>query len=162
MFDSIGWGELLVIALAALFIFGPERLPNLARDAAAGLRRVRGAVHQFRGQVDEVFGEDLAALQAWRQPVPQPGALLRQHLLADPPDVPETGGGRLDPPPPFVPRQRTEPPDVSGTGGGGLNPPLPLVPIPPAVTRGDLTAPASIGTAWSASAYVPPFAPDRS
>ena len=29
MFDSIGWGEIIVLALAALFIFGPERLPGL-------------------------------------------------------------------------------------------------------------------------------------
>ena len=48
MFDSIGWGEIIVLALAALFIFGPERLPDLAKDAASGLKRVRahdGSLH---------------------------------------------------------------------------------------------------------------------
>jgi len=35
VFDSIGWGEVLVLALAALFIFGPEKLPHIAKDAAA-------------------------------------------------------------------------------------------------------------------------------
>ena len=33
VFDSIGWGEIIVLALAALFIFGPDRLPDLAKDA---------------------------------------------------------------------------------------------------------------------------------
>ncbi len=37
VFDSIGWGEIIVLALAALFFFGPERLPDLAKVGAAGL-----------------------------------------------------------------------------------------------------------------------------
>ena len=44
MFDSIGWGEIAVLALAALFIFGPDRLPGLAKEAAQGLKRVREAI----------------------------------------------------------------------------------------------------------------------
>ena len=50
MFDSIGWGEIIVLGLAALFIFGPERLPSLAKDAAQGLKRVREAVTGVRGE----------------------------------------------------------------------------------------------------------------
>ena len=36
MFDSIGWGEIVVLALAALFIFGPERLPTWPRTPPPG------------------------------------------------------------------------------------------------------------------------------
>ena len=50
MFDSIGWGEIIVLGLAALFIFGPERLPTLAKDAAHGLKRVREAITGVREQ----------------------------------------------------------------------------------------------------------------
>ena len=46
MFDSIGWGEIIVLGLAALFIFGPERLPHLAKDAAAGLKPRAGGDHR--------------------------------------------------------------------------------------------------------------------
>jgi len=53
VFDSIGWGEILVIALAALFIFGPERLPHLAKDAAAGLKKLREAISGVREQMHE-------------------------------------------------------------------------------------------------------------
>ncbi|HYX96553.1 MAG TPA: twin-arginine translocase TatA/TatE family subunit, partial [Geodermatophilus sp.] len=63
MFDSIGWGEIVVLALAALFIFGPDRLPDLAKDAAAGLKKVREAVSGVRAQVDESLGDDLAQLR---------------------------------------------------------------------------------------------------
>ena len=55
VFDSIGWGEIVVVALAALFIFGPERLPDLAKDAAQGLKKVREAItgirEQYKGQM---------------------------------------------------------------------------------------------------------------
>ena len=56
VFDSIGWGEIIVLGLAALFIFGPERLPTLAKDAAAGLKKVRAAITGVREQVNESLG----------------------------------------------------------------------------------------------------------
>ena len=42
MIFGLGWGELLVIGLVGFFIFGPERLPTIARDAARGIRTLRG------------------------------------------------------------------------------------------------------------------------
>ena len=83
MFDSIGWGEIVVLALAALFIFGPDRLPDLARDAAAGLKKVREAVTGVRAQVDESLGEDLAALRDLDLRQYHPKTFIRQQLLAD-------------------------------------------------------------------------------
>ena len=38
---NIGFGELLVIAFVALLVFGPERLPELARQAGKGLSKFR-------------------------------------------------------------------------------------------------------------------------
>lgn len=39
--DSFGFSEMLVVAVVALLVFGPERLPDMARDAAQWLRRFR-------------------------------------------------------------------------------------------------------------------------
>ena len=83
MFDSIGWGEMAVLALAALFIFGPDRLPGVASDAAAMLRRVRRAVTGLRGRLTETLGEDLPELRDLDVRQYTPKALVRQHLLAD-------------------------------------------------------------------------------
>jgi len=51
-----GSQELLVIALVALFVLGPERLPGLARSAARGLARLRNygvtASKELRGVAD--------------------------------------------------------------------------------------------------------------
>ena len=83
MFDSIGWGEILVVALAALFIFGPERLPSLAKDAAAGLKRVRSAIKDVRGQVDETLGDDFAELRDLDLRRYHPRTFIREQLFGD-------------------------------------------------------------------------------
>jgi sec-independent protein translocase protein TatB len=83
VFDSIGWGEIVVLALAALFIFGPERLPTLAKDAAAGLKRVRAAITGVRAQVDESLGDELAGLRDLDLRRYHPRTFIREQLLAD-------------------------------------------------------------------------------
>jgi sec-independent protein translocase protein TatB len=83
VFDSIGWGEIIVLALAALFIFGPERLPGLAKDAASGLKRVRSAVTGVREQVSESFGEDLPELRDLDLRKYHPKTFIRSQLLGD-------------------------------------------------------------------------------
>ena len=83
MFDSIGWGEILVLALAALFIFGPERLPTLAKDAATGLKRVRTAITGIREQVNESLGDDLPELRDLDLRKYDPKTFIRSQLFED-------------------------------------------------------------------------------
>ena len=83
MFDSIGWGEIIVLALAALFIFGPERLPHLAKDAAAGLKKVRTAITGVRSQVNETLGDDLPELRDLDLRKYHPRTFIRSQLFED-------------------------------------------------------------------------------
>jgi sec-independent protein translocase protein TatB len=109
VFDSIGWGEIAVLALAALFIFGPERLPHLAKDAAAGLKKVRTAITGVRAQMQESMGEDLAHLRNFDLRQYHPKTFIRTQLLADDEPAPAraaAGAGAARPrdrstPPPF-------------------------------------------------------------
>ena len=52
MFDSVGWGEILVLVVAGLFILGPERRPSAAAWLGRAIRQVRqyatGAREQLR------------------------------------------------------------------------------------------------------------------
>ncbi len=107
MFDSIGWPEIIVVGLAALFIFGPERLPHLAKDAAAGLKRVRTAITGVREQVNESFGEDLPELRDLDLRRYHPRTFLRSHLLDD--DAPPAEKQGV-PPAVARPRDRSTPP----------------------------------------------------
>ncbi|MBI2992897.1 MAG: twin-arginine translocase subunit TatB [Gammaproteobacteria bacterium] len=51
MFD-IGFWELVVIAVVALLVVGPERLPQLVRDAGRWLRAARRMVADTRAQIE--------------------------------------------------------------------------------------------------------------
>ena len=83
MFNSIGWGEIIVLGLAALFIFGPERLPSLAKDAAQGLKRVRETVTGVRGQLHDSLGEDFDQLRDLDLRQYHPKTFIKNQLLGD-------------------------------------------------------------------------------
>jgi sec-independent protein translocase protein TatB len=83
VFDSIGWGEIVVLGLAALFIFGPERLPTLAKDAATGLKKLREAITGVRGQLHETLGDDFDHLRDMDLRQYHPKTFIRDQLLAD-------------------------------------------------------------------------------
>ncbi len=110
MFDSIGWGEIIVLALAAIFIFGPERLPDLAKDAASGLKKVRRAITGVRSQVNESLGDDLSQLRDLDLRKYHPRTFIRSQLLEDddePAPVEDTGATAASV---AAPRPRTTPP----------------------------------------------------
>jgi sec-independent protein translocase protein TatB len=83
VFDSIGWGEIVVLALAALFIFGPDRLPGLAKEAAGALKHIRTALRDVRGQVSENLGEEFDDLRELDLRRYSPKTFLRDQLLKD-------------------------------------------------------------------------------
>jgi sec-independent protein translocase protein TatB len=59
MFD-VGFGELALIAVVALLVLGPERLPRAARTAGALLRRARASWHNVKSEIErELAAEDL-------------------------------------------------------------------------------------------------------
>ena len=59
MFD-IGFSELLVIAVVALLVLGPERLPKAARFAGLWVRRARAQWYSVRSELErELAAEEL-------------------------------------------------------------------------------------------------------
>lgn len=60
MFD-IGFSELIVIALVALIVFGPKRLPEMARTAGLWMGRLRRFMENVKQDLDrEMSSADLA------------------------------------------------------------------------------------------------------
>ena len=91
MFDSIGWGEILVLVVAGLFILGPERLPSAAAWLGKAIRQVReyatGAREQLRGELGPEFDElrkPLEELRGLRNFNPRT-AVTRTFFDDDPP-----------------------------------------------------------------------------
>ena len=59
MFD-IGFGKLALIAVVALLVLGPERLPRVARTAGALIRRARNSWASVRAEIErEIATDDL-------------------------------------------------------------------------------------------------------
>jgi|DewCreStandDraft_4_1066084.scaffolds.fasta_scaffold00054_59 TatA/E family protein of Tat protein translocase len=56
MFD-VGGGELLLIVLAILLLFGPKKIPEIAKMFAKGMQQFRKAQSQFQSQINEIKNE---------------------------------------------------------------------------------------------------------
>lgn len=86
MFGNIGWGEIVVLLFAGLFILGPERLPGAAAWLGKTIKQVReyatGARQQLQDELGPEFDElrkPLADLQQLRGLNPR--AVLTKHLF---------------------------------------------------------------------------------
>ena len=85
---NIGWGEFLVLVVAGLFVFGPERLPEAAAWLGRTVRQVReyatGAREQLRSELGPEFDElrkpleDLRGLRGFN-----PRRAMTRHLFDD-------------------------------------------------------------------------------
>ncbi|GAA5147208.1 Sec-independent protein translocase protein TatB [Pseudonocardia eucalypti] len=108
MFDSVGWGEILVLLVAGLFILGPERLPEAAAWLGKTIRQVKdfatGARDQLRSEIGPEFDELRKPLDDLRQPLQElrglrdPKRAMMRSLLDDQPTKPQSASPT--PPPP--------------------------------------------------------------
>lgn len=86
MFGNIGWGEFVVLLVAALVVLGPERLPGAVSWMAKSLRQVRDYATGARDQLKDELGPEFDDL---RQPLSDlnqlrgmsPKAVITKHLL---------------------------------------------------------------------------------
>lgn len=86
MFGNIGWGEFMILLVAALVILGPERLPGAISWVSKALRQVRdyagGATAQLKDELGPEFDDlrkPLSELNQLRGMTPR--AAITKHLL---------------------------------------------------------------------------------
>ena len=106
MFDLDFW-KLAVLALVALVVFGPERLPSMAAQLGRGLRELRklaeGAKSELQDNLGPEFSQfDIADLN--------PKQFVRKHLLDE-----VTGDGML------LGKMADNGSGGTGTGGNGTH-----------------------------------------
>ncbi len=78
MFGSLGGGELILILVLALLLFGPRRLPGIGRTLGKAVQEFRGAANDFRRGIErEVHMEELRAA---RDGVAEVGRELKSDL----------------------------------------------------------------------------------
>ena len=110
MFGIGGW-EMLVIGVLALLIFGPKRLPDLARSLGKGLAEFRRASSDLRRSID--LDLDPGKLSA-PDPVDEPPAQAGSPAVADDANAPASSaknagesGSTPSPDTPSEPETRT-------------------------------------------------------
>lgn len=87
MFD-IGFSELVVIALVALVVLGPERLPKAARFAGLWVRRARAHWYAVKSELEQELAADelRRSLRETREALQEArGALVDARSDAPPP-----------------------------------------------------------------------------
>lgn len=70
--------EIVVLAVLAVIIFGPEKLPELARKAARVLNYVRNIANDAQGRLRNELGPEFSDLDLADL---NPKALVNKHLL---------------------------------------------------------------------------------
>jgi len=85
---GVGLTELMVILIVAIVVFGPDRLPEFARQAGRFVRQIRNLAQNAQSQLREELGPEYADL---RLADLDPRQAIRKHILEamDDDDVPE-------------------------------------------------------------------------
>ena len=63
MFDNLGWAELAVLAVVAMLVFGPERLPKVAADAGRLVRELRRMARGVTADLRDEMGIDIEEIR---------------------------------------------------------------------------------------------------
>lgn len=80
---DIGPGEFIALAIVALVVLGPEKLPRYAAEAARMLQRLRGMASAARADVRRELGPEFEDISLQDL---NPRTMVRKHLL-DPIDL---------------------------------------------------------------------------
>ncbi len=58
MFDNIGTGELLIILLVILVLFGAKKIPDLAHGLGKGIREFKKAVKDVQDDISDTSSKE--------------------------------------------------------------------------------------------------------
>ena len=100
--------KLLILGLIAMVVFGPDKLPQVARDAGRMLRQFRSIAQQARADLKSELGDTVGDLDLTDL---NPRTFVRKHLFDDPAPEPHRAAVPLQAVPAPAPAvtQRSEP-----------------------------------------------------
>lgn len=88
---GIGFAEFMVIGVIALLVFGPDKLPDFARQAGRMVRQVRHLTQQARDDIRSELGPEYADFELTDL---DPRRALRKHIMEAWEDDPDGKPGR--------------------------------------------------------------------
>ena len=75
---GVGLPEMAVIAFVAVLVFGPDRLPDLAKQAAQFVKRMKKYANAARDDLRNELGPEFSDLELRDL---DPRAIVRKHIL---------------------------------------------------------------------------------
>jgi sec-independent protein translocase protein TatB len=75
---GVGLPEMAVIAFIAVLVFGPDRLPDLARQAGQMIRKARDFANSARDELRNELGPEFADLELRDL---DPRTIVRKHIV---------------------------------------------------------------------------------
>lgn len=75
---GVGLPELAVIAFVAVLVFGPDKLPDFARQAARMVKQMRTFANQARDELRDELGPEYADLDLRDL---DPRAIVKKHIM---------------------------------------------------------------------------------
>lgn len=85
---GIGIPELAVIVVVAMFVFGPDRLPDFARQSGRFVRQLRRLTQQARDDIRSELGPEFSDFELTDL---DPRRAIRKHIMEAWDDADESG-----------------------------------------------------------------------
>jgi len=103
---SLGPAEILVILVVALLVFGPDKMPDIARQVGRGMREFRKVQQHLRSELRDVVAE-------FDTPASGTSADVDPLPMLPPPDPSGTGPGAAPEAPPTLPGNEPGPSETT-------------------------------------------------
>jgi len=83
---GMGWAEIFLIGIVGVLVFGPDKLPEFARQAARMVQTVRRMARDAKNDLGRELGQDLSGLELRSL---NPREVVRRAVLDAVEDEPE-------------------------------------------------------------------------
>jgi sec-independent protein translocase protein TatB len=83
----MGWPEIILIGIVGVMLFGPDKLPDMARQTGRLIRTVRRMAENAKNDLGKEIGQDFSGLQLRDL---DPREVVRRNIFDPVDDEPET------------------------------------------------------------------------
>ena len=140
---DIGWSEMAIVTVVALFVIGPRELPRMLRTVGRYAAKIRGMAREFQEGIDDAVRE--AELDEVKKQIESARRLDLGKSIEEAVDPDNQIGKAMD----FSDTEGRKPKELDGAAGAGPLPAATETPSAPARAQ---------GMAASVAAAAPPVA----
>jgi len=145
MMNRMSFSETIFLFFLALIIFGPKKLPEIARQVGKALNEFKRASNEFKAQIEqEISNLEVENRQTILPPSPTPeGVTSRTLNAASGETVPAEPAATLALTDEPIAASAEEPPPIATEAVAPVATDIPVDPVDPVTASDDVTSPTS-------------------